>query len=61
MPAHCFPTEACTENGGEGWCAVAVPRKRGTAMVTFEAARDAFGLPFRPILLQSNALKAAPP
>ena len=55
VPASCFPEEPCHENGGKGWCAVAVPRKRGTATVTFEAARDADGLPFRPILLHTSA------
>ena len=59
VPAHCFPSETCAENGGAGWCAVAVPRKRGAAMVTFEAARDAEGLPFRPVLLQMRVLKDA--
>ena len=58
VPVECFPDEACEENGGKGWAAHAVPKSRGTALVTFERARDATGLPFSPILLQRKALRA---
>ena len=60
VPASCFPEERCEENGGEGWDAFAVPRSRGAASVTFQAARDSSGLPFRPILLQRSVIKFQP-
>ena len=60
VPAECFPTEVCAENGGRGWSAFAAPRSKGTASVMFETARDAEGRPFRPVLLQRDVLLAYP-
>ena len=56
VPASCFPTEVCNENGGRGWTATATPAAKGHVKVTFTHARDEAGRRFASIAMRASAL-----
>ena len=56
VPASCFPSEECSENGGRGWSATVTPAVKGQVKVTFTHARDESGRRFASVVMRASAL-----